>query len=135
MTEAELNAVRASGDYGIDPLTGKPRLEPHPYVYDRGTFGELMDLDAGDKAMLTGKQRYGQWSRRAIDMSFHPRPKRSSINADGTLTMVEFPTDQPSHPYDKAQWSEDKASLFMAAQELLEQPDGGDYTAYEREMA
>lgn len=134
MTPKEEEAARALGDFGINPLTGKPRKKLHPFVYERGTFEEAGDLSDEDVKLLAGKQRYGQWSRRGIDMSFNPMPKRTSITADGTLTMRNFPVDQESEPYDKTTWSEDKARLWQAMEELLEQPDGGDYTNYERGM-
>lgn len=134
MTPKEIEEATAKGDWGINPLTGKPRKKLHPFVYERGPMLDEHGSEPKPET-LTRKQsrsRYGQWSRRGIDMSFNPMPKRAGINEGGTLSMRNFPPDLMSEPYDKTTWSEDRARLVAAMEELNEQPDGGDYSTYER---
>ncbi len=82
----------------------------------------------------TGKPRYGQWTTRPIEMSFNPLPKRGAINADGTLTILAFPRDVESKPYDRS-LSIETIVMKMLAEETMEQPDGGDLSDYEDDFA
>lgn len=78
--------------------------------------------------------RYGQWVNRSVDMTFHPMPKRSAIEADGSLTIRHMPQTLESHPYDRSLISLEAAVLKHNMAELLEQPDG-DYAEYEDDNA
>ena len=77
-----------------------------------------------------GRPRYGQWVSRNVDMTFHPMPKRSAIEPDGSLTIRHMPRDLESHPYDRSLLSMEALILKRMMSELLEQPDG-DYAEYE----
>lgn len=79
----------------------------------------------------TGKPRYGQWSVRQVDMTFHPMPKRHSIMPDGSLTIRHMPNDVESHPYDRSLLSMEARLLKLNLIEILEQPDGADYVEYD----
>jgi hypothetical protein len=73
---------------------------------------------------------YGQWTSRIIDMSFNPLPKRDEALADGRLTLRYFPK-QMSQPYKRSVLSADAIMLKAVAQEVIEQPDGADWSDYE----
>lgn len=75
---------------------------------------------------------YGSWISRKVEMSFHPKPKRSGMNDDGTLTLRRFPKDLVSMPYRRATISREAQELMAATIEMMEQPDG-DFTDYEME--
>jgi hypothetical protein len=67
---------------------------------------------------------YGQWIVRPVEMGFHPKPKRESLNRDGlTLKIRRFGMHQTSAAYKKAIVSQEAAELIAAKEELLEQPD------------
>jgi hypothetical protein len=117
--------------------------DPDSYVYTRAP---LLD-DEGEPIIdsLTGKAktRYGQWTSRPVVLSFNPLPKRDGIAADGTLKIRHFPRDLVSKPYERSVMtfqavmqrltSTDAYSLFMAQEEMSEQPDGLDWSDYEQE--
>jgi hypothetical protein len=123
-------------DFGCNPLTGKPRKAPHPFVYTRGPLLNSDGQPELETLTRKGKTRYGQWSQRQIDMTFNPMPKRGSINPDGTLAIRSMPSDQQSAPYNKATHSrsEDALALQRYLEEMMEQPGGADWADYEREM-
>lgn len=118
-------------------------LNEEDYIYKRAP---LFD-DEGKPVIdsLTGKERtrYGQWTKRPIVLTFNPLPKREAINSDGTLKIRSFPQDMTSKPYERSVMtpeavaklltSIDAYSLWMAQEEAIEQPDGGDFTDYEPE--
>jgi hypothetical protein len=76
-------------------------------------------------------------------LTFNPLPKRDGVNPDGTLRIRSFPPDLVSKPYERSVMtlqavlakltSTDAYSLFMAQEEMSEQPDGGDWADYEQE--
>ena len=79
---------------------------------------------------------YGQWIERPIKLSFHPMPKRDSVNPDGrTLSLRVFPKDLVSVPYNKALRSKESIELEAAYNEALEQPDAelSDYEEFDFE--
>lgn len=79
---------------------------------------------------------YGQWIERPIQLSFHPMPKRDSVNPDGrTLSLRVFPKDLVSVPYNKALRSKESIELEAAYNEALEQPDAelSDYEEFDFE--
>ncbi len=75
---------------------------------------------------------YGQWIKRKVEMSFHPKPKREAMNADGTLKLRRFPQHLTSVPYKRAMRSQEAIEMMRATLEALEQPDA-DLTDYEME--
>jgi hypothetical protein len=74
---------------------------------------------------------YGQWSQKSIEMSFDPLPKRELILPDNRLKMRAMSLDLESEPYKKSVVSDEAKVLKMALMEILEQPDGDDYSEYE----
>lgn len=77
---------------------------------------------------------YGQWSKKAIEMTFNPRPKREYERADHTLAIRSFSRDVESLPYKNSLKSAEALLLKAAAEEAMEQPDGFDYSDYETEV-
>lgn len=82
----------------------------------------------------TGRPRYGQWTERPVELSFNPLPKRTGPNPDGTLNIRKFPRDLESCPYDRSIQSVEAQLLKRAIEEILEQPDGADFTDYESDI-
>lgn len=74
---------------------------------------------------------YGQWTEKAIGMSFDPLPKRELILPNNRLKIRSMPRDLESAPYSKSIVSDEARALKAALIELLEQPDGDDYSEYE----
>lgn len=87
----------------------------------------------GETPSFSRSPLYGQWIEKPIEMTFDPLPKRERINADNTLEMRSFNSDLESVPYNKGVMSPDARMLKMQLMEILEQPDGDDYTDYELE--
>lgn len=97
----------------------------------------------------TKRPRYGQWSVKPVDLSFNPLPKRGDKDPskwfapDGTLAIRAFP-GEVSLPYEATSMGKELAKdaadpenvnrealdLMRAEAELLEQPDGEDYSDY-----
>lgn len=105
----------------------------------KSSIGRIVDPD-NPKAYLynrfaddKGRPRYGQWSTRPVDMTFHPMPKRSRIEKDSSLAIRYLPTDEESRPYDRSLLSMEARLLKLNLIEALEQPDGGDYVEYDDE--
>lgn len=134
---SRFHGAKSSITVARDPET------PGAFVYNRAP---LLD-DEGEPIIdpLTGKAktRYGQWTSRPVVLTFNPLPKRDGVNADGTLKIRSFPPDLVSKPYERSVMtlqavlakltSTDAYSLFMAQEEMSEQPDGGDWADYEQE--
>ncbi|MGH9966561.1 MAG: DNA polymerase [Pyrinomonadaceae bacterium] len=98
-------------------------------VSRRGKLGSYVYRRAD---ALDGKlPSYGQWVTREIALSFHPMPKRESINDDNTLKLRKL-GNVLSAPYSKAVSRKSKEGQVMgrAKLELSEQPDY-DYADYE----
>lgn len=86
------------------------------------------------KSANPAKPTYGQWVKREVALTFDPIPKRECLNPDGvTLKLRSFPKDLVSVPYKRAVGGMSKEALLMkaATDEMMEQPDGGDFSEYE----
>lgn len=68
---------------------------------------------------------YGRWIMRPVQMSFSPLPKRSVIEKDGQRLRLRRVKGE-SAPYHKGVISREAEDLRKLAEELEEQPDGGD---------
>ncbi len=139
-TEEELEKVRARG------LGRKALYEQWAKVVDAWEAGETgvslkcADRFVGAKSGVRWDQKrgarrsddYGEWIPHVVDVGFSPKPKRASVNPDGTLECwrgdgkygqnVKF--DVPSVPYDAATVSNEAALLMLAQLIAEEQPDG-----------
>jgi hypothetical protein len=71
---------------------------------------------------------YGQWITRPVKMGFSPFPKRCGVNPDNTLQLRTV--EGESAPYRKGVISKEAKDLIRLAEELAEQPDGGDFSEY-----
>lgn len=83
------------------------------------------------KPFFKRSELYGQWKTKEIVMSFSPMPKRDGVTKNGRLKLRAMPSDMESAPYKKSVVSEEAIALKMALIEMLEQPDGDDYSEYE----
>jgi len=88
--------------------------------------------DAGDIVYNRSKV-FGEWVKRPIELTFDPLPKRERVLSDRTLEVRKFPLDLRSVPYEASLRSQEALILKNLTEELLEQPDGGDYMEYEDE--
>jgi len=71
---------------------------------------------------------YGQWIMRPVKMGFSPYPKRCGVNSDNTLQLRKV--EGESAPYRKGVVSKEAKDLIALAEEMAEQPDGGDYSEW-----
>jgi hypothetical protein len=67
-------------------------------------------------------ERYGEWVDWPSEISFDPKPKRSGVNADGTLRCWDW-FAAPSLPYDPAMKTEEDELLQLAGLIAEEQPN------------
>lgn len=130
-TDEELEKVRARG------LGRKALYEQWQLVVDAWERGDKkVSLKCADRfvgaksgvrwSKSTGAKRsddYGEWIPHSVDVGFDPRPKRSSVNADGTLNCWRR-FDVESVPYDPATMSAEAQLLIISQRIAEEQPDG-----------
>lgn len=87
--------------------------------------------DRRQRIVFVRSKSYGQWLTRPIELSFDPLPKRERIKKDGvTLEIRRFKKTEFSTPYNRALFSPEARALKAASDEMMEQPDGGDFTDY-----
>ena len=87
--------------------------------------------DKSERLIHVRSATYGQWVDRPIELSFHPLPKRERIKHDKmTLEIRAFPPTAFSTPYSRALFSPEARLLKAATNEILEQPDGDDFSNY-----
>jgi hypothetical protein len=123
--------------HGAKSSISRSKAEDGSFEYRRG----FMLGDDGQPTLdALGKlrERYGQWQKRRIDLTFDPLPKRECILPDGSLQVRAFP-GQVSEPYKKAKTLlrnpdgtlTDAGALAIESLIALEQPDGEDFSDYE----
>lgn len=74
---------------------------------------------------------YGEWVKRPVEMSFNPLPKRKRALPNGQLVLRRFSQELQSMPYRRARVSMDALMLKRLQDEVLEQPEGADWSDYE----
>ncbi len=133
-TPDDLQKVRARG------LGRKVLYERHRAVQDAFAAGAAGVTVRGQQRFMGAKSSmsftakngvkrspdYGEWIDWPTEVSFDPRPKRESVNADGTLNCWEY-FDAPSLPYENALKDPEAALLELAALIAEEQPNA-DFT-------
>lgn len=75
---------------------------------------------------------YGQWIKRPVEMSFNPLPKRKRALPNGCLILRRFSQSLQSIPYKRSRLSVDAILLKRLQDEVIEQPEGVDWSDYEQ---
>lgn len=98
------------------------------YAATQRFIGAKTGLSFAPKSGVKRSPDYGEWVDWPTEVSFDPRPKRESVNADGTLNCWGY-FDAPSLPYENALRDPESALLELAALIAEEQPnaDFGEY--------
>ena len=149
-TEEELGAVRARGvgrgvvfkhweriveTWERQGMAGTVRVDDVARFCGAKTSVHKSGTDANPRYTRAkggegAEPRYGNWIVRHVDMSFHPKPKRECLEADGVhLRLRKMPMDIMSTPYKKVVDDEGRA-LKAFTEEMCEQPNV-DYEAFE----
>jgi hypothetical protein len=116
--------VEVAGWWETDKLGKKKWIRMQRFV---GMKTALIKTPSG---RINRSKDYGEWVSHAVDVGFHPTPKRYRIGDD--LRMMPwkwFGFD--SAPYDEATKSPEMKLLALSEQMHEEQPDGGGYGEYE----
>lgn len=129
-TDSEMDAVRARG-LGKKVLYSQwPRIVE---AFEQGAdaleirgierfVGAKSGLTRGVKSGIKVSPDYGEWVEHPVRVTFHPKPKRESINPDRTLEPMLY-ADWESEPYKNSLKGPEAIWLEIADQIAEEQPD------------
>jgi hypothetical protein len=133
-TDAEIEKVRARG------LGRRLLYEQWPRIVEawerrlgevelhgvQRFIGAKTGFGYGPKSGIRRRAEYGEWVAHPVSVSFSPRPKRESVNANGSLKAWDY-FDYDSVPYSRALLSPESILLKLAELIAEEQRDA-DFT-------